>query len=495
MLAIKFEFTANRYHATQWGRHVNEGAPEWPPSPWRLLRGIVATWRRTLPDLPSERVIPILEALAREYPEFHLPPASTGHTRHYMPYNEGRRGRTTLVIDSFVAVCPGKPLFAVWPNLELDSYQRKDLGAILRNMPYLGRAESWVEASLVAGDTGVEINSRPLEDGVLPEGDWEIARTLMPRCPVKLEDLERETSTLRRGGRIDPEGAQWWPYVRERDCFTKFRSRTPRTRGRGEGTRVVRFAMDGNPSPMGFDALRWGELARKSAMAQYGRRNEGGNSEKLSGKDASGKPLSGRHRHAFYLPTDEDGDGRLDHLTVWTPGGLKNEREFEALASVQELNPGRGRTPVRLSYLAHGRESDFHGVSDLFGESRRWRSLTPYVLPRHVKFRGPRDENGLRRAVDSPEAQIGREASLRYPDGPRLQSVDIAHDRRRIQPLRSGRFNGFRPYEFFRHRRGGGSNGGGAFNFTLEFESPVPGPVALGFACHYGLGLFVPADS
>ena len=40
----------------------------------------------------------------------------------------------------------------------------------------------------------------------------------------------------------------------------------------------------------------------------------------LSGKDAAGKPLKGHH-HAFYVPTDEDGDGRLDHLTVWTPGG------------------------------------------------------------------------------------------------------------------------------------------------------------------------------
>ena len=110
MLAIKFEFTANRYHATQWGRHVNEGMPEWPPSPWRLLRAMVATWRRTLNDIPDDRMVSILEALASEYPKFHLPPASTGHTRHYMPYIEGTRERTTLVIDSFVATCPGKPL-------------------------------------------------------------------------------------------------------------------------------------------------------------------------------------------------------------------------------------------------------------------------------------------------------------------------------------------------------------------------------------------------
>ena len=490
MLAIKFNFTAKRYHATQWGRHVNEGVLEWPPSPWRLLRGMVATWRRTLHEIPSERVVPILEALASEYPKFHLPPASTGHTRHYMPYNEGTRERTTLVIDSFVAVCPGKSLFAVWPKLDMDAAQREDLGAILRNMPYLGRAESWVEASL-ASDCP-EINSMPLEDGALPEGDWEIAQTLMPRSPVKLEDLERETSTLRRSGRIDPEGAQWWPYIRKRDCFTEFRSGRAQTRGRGTGATVVRFAMDGNPLPMGYDALRWGELARKAAMAQYGRRNEGRNSEMLSGKDDSGKPLSGQHRHAFYLPTDEDGDGRLDHLTVWTPVGL-DERAFRAVASVEELNRGGGRDPVRLAYLAHGTEDEFRGVSPMFEKSKRWRSLTPYVLPRHVKFRGPRDE---KRMVDGPADQIRREVSLRYPDGPSLVHTEVERDRKKpIAPIRIGRFNGFRPFEFFRYRRGGGSNGGGAFNFTLELETPVCGPVALGFACHYGLGLFVPADS
>ena len=487
MLAIKFEFMAKRYHATQWGRHVNEGVSEWPPSPWRILRGMVATWRRTLPEIPSERVVPILEALASEYPSFHLPPASTGHTRHYMPYIEGIRERTTLVIDSFVAVCPGKPLFAVWPNLELSDQRRADLGVILRNMPYLGRAESWVEASLVSGCP--EVNSTPLEDGALPEGDWEIARTLMPRSPVKLEDLERETSTLRHSGRIDPEGAQWWPYVRRRDCFTAFRSGSGRNPGRGTVSTVVRFAMDCNPLPMAFDTLRWGELARRAAMSRYGRRNEGGKSEKLSGKDSSGKPLSG-HRHAFYLPTDEDGDGRLDHLTVWTPGGL-SEKEFEAVVSVDALKP-EGRDPVRLSYLAHGKAEDFVGVSRLFGKSKRWRSLTPYVLPRHTKFRGPKDE---KRMVDGPEEQIRREVSLRCPDGPGLRKVEIVHKRETIPPMEKGRFNGFRPFEFFRYRRGGGSNGGGAFNFRLEFESPVSGPIALGFACHYGLGLFVPADS
>ena len=281
--------------------------------------------------------------------------------------------------------------------------------------------------------------------------------------------------------------------MRERDCFTKFRSGRTRTRRRGAGATVVRFAMDRNPLPMAFDTLRWAELARRSAMSRYGRQNGNGTSEKLSGKDSSGKPLSG-HQHALYLPTDENGDGRLDHLTVWTPGGL-DEKEFRAIVSVDALNLGGGREPVRLAYLAHGKADDFRGVSDLFGESRRWRSLTPYVLPRHVKFRGPKDDDGRKRMVDGPEEQIRREISLRYSDERCLRDVEIVHNRERIEPMQSGRSGGFRPFEFFRYRRGGGSNGGGAFNFTLEFESPVSGPIALGFACHYGLGLFIPKSS
>ena len=48
MLAIRFLFPAGRYHATPWGRHVNEADVEWPPSPWRLLRALIATWHRKL---------------------------------------------------------------------------------------------------------------------------------------------------------------------------------------------------------------------------------------------------------------------------------------------------------------------------------------------------------------------------------------------------------------------------------------------------------------
>lgn len=491
MLAIKFTFTANRYHATQWGRHVNEGVLEWPPSPWRILRSIVAVWRRTLPDLEGERVEPILGALASEYPKFHLPPASTAHTRHYMPYNEGMRERTTLVLDSFVAIEPRCSLFAVWPNVELDTQQRSDLGLILRNMPYLGRAESWVNAELTPEYP--EPNSYALENGALPQDDLEVVRTLVPNSGIGLEKLQVETSKLRGQGRIDPEGAHWFPYLRRHDCFTSFRTKRPRKAARGEGATAIRFALFGKVLPMAFDTLRWGDLARKSAMAQYGRNNNGEVSRSLSGKESSGTPLKG-HRHAFYLPTDEDGDGRLDHLTVWTPGGL-TAAEFQAVLSINALNPGGLREPVQLAYQSHGVAVDFVGVSPLFGSSRVWRSLTPYVLTRHVKFRGPLDENGRKTMTDGPEEQVAREVSLRWSGNLNLINV-VAHNRRdSIAPMRKGESGGFRPFDFFTHKKGGGSSGGGVFNFKLEFDHPVNGPLALGFACHQGLGIFVPERS
>ena len=488
MLAIQFEFTSNRYHATQWGRHVNEGVLEWPPSPWRIQRAIVATWRRRFPDVPPERIVPILEALASECPDFHLPPASSGHSRHYMPYNEGRRERTTLVFDAFVAVQPGARVVAIWKAVELNSQQAEDLQAILRNMPYLGRAESWIE-SCIASDVP-EPNAVALSTGALPEGDYEVVRTLIPRTPIQLKDLLVETSDLRRGGQIEPSGAEWWMYARQADCFARSVSSRASPRSNGEGAEVVRFALSGPVLPMAKDTLRWGDLARRCAMSRYGRRNRRTTSPTLSGKDEDGIPLRG-HRHGFYLPTDENGDGKLDHLTIWAPGGLTSE-EFSAAISVDALRLNRSRPEVGLIYQAHGVPRDFEGVSPLFRRSRRWQSLTPYVLTRHVKFRGPKDGNGQRRMVDGPEEQIQRESALRWPNDTKLKHCSIRDGQLPIAPMRPGLSNGFRPIDYFRYRERG-SNGGGALNCEIEFSEPKFGPIVLGFGCHYGLGVFVPA--
>src|SRR5262245_57492541 len=119
MLAIAMTFPAGRYHAPPWGRHVNECVPEWPPSPWRLLRALVAVWKRKCPAFPEDRVRALLTALAAP-PAFDLPPAAVGHVRHYLPWGKKGPADRTLVLDPFVAVARAAPVVAVWPDADLD---------------------------------------------------------------------------------------------------------------------------------------------------------------------------------------------------------------------------------------------------------------------------------------------------------------------------------------------------------------------------------------
>src|SRR4051812_35867824 len=132
-ITIKLKFPAGRYHATPWGRHVNEGVAEWPPSPWRFLRALVAVWKRTCPDLVESQVERILSALVPP-PLFHLPPHRVAHTRHAMPMNVIARnykpsqaekkagkyqGDPTIVFDTFVSVSRNASLLIHWPEANL----------------------------------------------------------------------------------------------------------------------------------------------------------------------------------------------------------------------------------------------------------------------------------------------------------------------------------------------------------------------------------------
>ena len=170
MICLEFRFLAGRFHATPWGRHANEGAIEWPPSPWRLCRALLATGFNRLgwagpDDLPAA-ARSLIEKLASALPTYQLPPANGAHTRHYMPGNtfaaktkdqkakkELASLESTLTFDTFAQVGrdPTRDVLrACWP-VDLDDAERALLAQLLEALPYLGRAESWVEARLATG--------------------------------------------------------------------------------------------------------------------------------------------------------------------------------------------------------------------------------------------------------------------------------------------------------------------------------------------------------
>ena len=130
-LAIRFPL--GRYHATPWDRSVNEGATEWPPSPWRLLRALVATWYTRWPDLPAPELDALLDSLG-DPPSYRTPAARPGHTRHYLPdldHKKGEPGGTDLTLDPFLSVPRSDELLVSW-DTDLPAGQREHPGEARR---------------------------------------------------------------------------------------------------------------------------------------------------------------------------------------------------------------------------------------------------------------------------------------------------------------------------------------------------------------------------
>ena len=107
MPTMVLRFPGGRYHATPGGHHVNEGLVEWPPSPWRLVRALIACGYSTQhwDEVPPEGRR-LIEALSSALAEYRLPQTALGHSRHYMPTTKMKDGReeTTLVLDTFADV-------------------------------------------------------------------------------------------------------------------------------------------------------------------------------------------------------------------------------------------------------------------------------------------------------------------------------------------------------------------------------------------------------
>ena len=256
---------------------------------------------------------------------------------------------------------------------------------------------------------------------------------------------------------------------------------------------VARFLLAGRPLPRIEDAVRIGELMRRAALAQFGwRRDEVKDHPiplappEISGRDSDGKPLKNpSHQHAFWLPEDADGDGWIDHVSVFVAGGIN--REVQAgldritrlwLAPKQrsetvDAEPGSVKE-WRLALEGFGRPADFAGGASIFGTSRRWRSVTPFLASGHLKAAGyPGEVRRLleRRGLDATDVNVTVLPSIGVGGAPR------------------------RAIHFHRYRSRGREVQPDAAGALLDIVLPEPhaGPLAIGYGSHFGLGLFVPA--
>jgi CRISPR-associated protein Csb2 len=522
-IAITVSFPRGRFHATPWNQHVNEGITEWPPSPWRLLRALVAVWRLKCPDLsqaPDAEMLSVIRKLAATAPLIKLPPASTGHTRHYMP--AAKTDKPTLIFDAFVSIASDEPVAFVWPQVELEVREAQALETVLARLTYFGRAESWCVADLhVDGGwqqlPGILCGWIDSRSGEINSGETvgsglqtRMVRTLVPDndhpdrlrrwdawsykqktadYPDPLWNLLVETGLLHKERWSDPAGAKWLLYVIPEDALTS-RSQPRSTMSSGSIYQVARYALDGTVLPLVTETIYVAETARRYLQGIFGALHDGAWSPVFSGKTADGQPVADNHQHAFYLPSDEDGDGRLDHLTIVAAEGF-GARELRALDKFVALH-GPAGTQLRLLLTGVCSHAGVERVP-LFATASVWRSLTPFIATRHYKERGAKRDHGTR--ADLPETVLREELARRGFALPqritRLNRCELGH------PLGTSRDTTARSLswlEFRRQRlRGGGRRGSDpGTGFLLEFPAPVRGPVALGYGCHFGLGLFGP---
>jgi CRISPR-associated protein Csb2 len=524
MLAIAFTFPAGRYHATPWGRHVNEADVAWPPDLWRITRALIAVWHRKLDRtrFPRERLHELLARLAEaEPPSFRLPESAIhAHARHYMP---GKGDKRTLVFDAFARVADDDPVVIAWPVLALNAPQTEMLDALLENLAFLGRAESWVDARRAPAP--LAFNCVPAAESVDPEtGEvtGEIVRLMAPNSPevyrefrsgkldsagIKAEPAGRpprlkqeqkrllttlpedwlnaisvETGELQAAGWSSPPCARTISYRRPL-CALKSTApkvvRKPSIIRPKTNITTARFALYGKPLPRIEDAVRTGESLRAAAM---------GRAKCLLGPDALPPLLSGhdlgehnRHAHAFWLP-DPNERGEIGHVLVHAPGGLSSAA-MRVLTALQQINRGEGE-PLLLMLEGFGSASLFDGVTLLTGASAAWRSVTPYLHPWHLKKPEMRTPKATAAAI---LGQLRREWCGRGPGLPEIVDICelpfIQHGGRTLRPL-----------NFHRFRRKSGLVQPDTLGRLIElhFAQPVRGPIALGFGCHFGLGLFVP---
>ncbi len=528
MPTLLLRFPAGRYHATPWGHHVNEGLVEWPPSPWRLVRALLAcgyTTQHWMEVPPAGRRL--FEALAGALPLYRLPPAMVAHSRHFMPLGVLERGRekTTLVFDAWADVSNGA--LAVRWDCSLDDDAAALFAVLAQHLGYLGRRDSWVEARSIADDAELPAgtDAYPHVDGQRGDRGWEQVSLVVPedaasyriwregrvaqalealplppgkrKIPKKLEKdraaaiapypvdlldaLQRDTAWWKGHRWSQPPGSRRVLYWRRADALS-VGTPVPPVRHAPASVTTMLLALttpSGSRSalPVVGRTLPQAELLHRALVAQAGR-GARVDCPELTGRDATGTPLTG-HRHAHLLPVDLDGDGHLDHVLVHAPMGLGANAQRAVRALKRTWTKG-GVGELHVAIAGQGAIDDLRampepldaGIVALLGAkdgSHVWRSATPLVLPRHQKARG----------ANTLEGQVNGELASRGLPAAMVDVLPWTDDTRHLRhAIRVRRFPA-RPPPF-----------DAAFAVRLVFAEPVRGPIAIGYGSHFGLGQF-----
>ena len=253
---------------------------------------------------------------------------------------------------------------------------------------------------------------------------------------------------------------------------------------------VARFRLRGPAARLQITrTLEIAETCRAAAMGIYGSLFPaafGGRSASpvFSGKRSTGQPLIG-HRHAYFLPTDEDHDGRLDHLTVIARSGF-TAPEQAALAGLSRLWSASDSV-IDMECVGLGLAEEF--VSGPLAVAGIWESATPYLATRF----GRADRSSSTSAAEFLAADMLRQlleccGFCGSGAAPVIEPIGRATACGPVRPAIK---------DFVRSRQRKDDNGvsRACGYFRVRFSQAVKGPLSLGHNAHFGMGLFLPAKT
>lgn len=274
--------------------------------------------------------------------------------------------------------------------------------------------------------------------------------------------LSCDTSDWQKAGWSQPPASRRVLYQRPVGALAPTSSRTqPRTSAHPELPTTARFVLDGKPLPRIQDAVRVAEWLKIALMSKAkGILGEDNIPPLLSGH---GEPRDPAHAHAFFLP-EANTHGRIEHVLVHAAAGFPAECGA-VFSDMRELH-GRDGAAWHIALESLTCAAATARSSRLVGTAVKWQSVTPYLRPWHAKTR------------------FGSAEQIREECRRRRLPVPVEIEPWEHPPVRAAHFHRFRS------KRGLTQPDTGGEFWTVVFAEPVSGPLALGFGCHYGLGLF-----
>ena len=448
MFAIEVEYLLGRAFA---GDFKYRARSEWPPHPGRLFSALAAAYFENGADLREKNALEWLEG--QKPPHIHAGEAGEGETpMAFVPTNYPGDGPPVIRGKQprfFPSQGPSEAVVHfVWRDAEPDSGIAEALDRLASRTGYLGKACSVVR---------MRVTDKAPEPNYAPESGGE--QVLRVPSKGRLQELGW---LFEADQRVSP-GAQ-----------QRYR-RTDATGGaseveplRTEFEQMAVFRKKAGPGLPIEATLTLTDAARTALMSNAG--NGGPMTDLIHGHNADthcavvGLPFVGR----------EHADGHLMGFAVIFPRATVAEERVAVLRACKAMEergvniPKVGDWEVEVEEEAALNQS--LRAATWTRPARVWRTVTPILLDRFPKKKGP----GVEEILAASCRRIGLPDPVGIEHGP-YSTVD-----------------GVPPVPAFRLQRAGETRPRWGVHARLEFATAVRGPMVLGAGRYFGLGFLRP---